>query len=178
MIIGKKIVRCREIDSTSDEARRLIGRGEGEGLVVTAERQTRGRGKPGREWVSPAGNLYFSAVLKPYKNPRDLAPITLFSALAARALIVRLAQLPVIVKWPNDLLVHNKKIGGILTERLASGHLIVGIGLNVNAARRALPGAFATSMAIEAGRKFSLPRCVALLCTLLDEEYRGFLGKT
>ena len=148
---------------------------------MTAGRQTRGRGKLGRQWLSPAGNLYFSAVLKPYKNPRDLAPITLFSALAARALIVRLTKLPVVVKWPNDLLVHNKKIGGILTERLASGQVIVGIGLNVNAGRRAFPGALkqnATSLALETGRKFSLPRCVALLCALLDEEYRDFLGKT
>ncbi|MBN3032606.1 MAG: biotin--[acetyl-CoA-carboxylase] ligase [Candidatus Saganbacteria bacterium] len=179
-IIGKKIVRCRTIDSTSDEARRLIKKGGGEGLVVVAGRQTRGRGKPGSAWFSPPGNLYFSAVVKPYKDPRDLAPLTLLSALAARALIVRLAKLPVVIKWPNDLRVRGKKVGGILTERLPSGHIIIGIGLNVNAPRRAFPAplrASATSLAIEAKRKFNLARCAALLSGLLDREYREFLEK-
>ncbi|MBI5078998.1 biotin--[acetyl-CoA-carboxylase] ligase, partial [Candidatus Saganbacteria bacterium] len=60
MIIGQKIICCEEIDSTNEEARRLIKRGEGEGLVVTADKQTRGRGKPGSSWFSPEGNLYLS----------------------------------------------------------------------------------------------------------------------
>ncbi|HVN67193.1 MAG TPA: biotin--[acetyl-CoA-carboxylase] ligase, partial [Candidatus Sulfotelmatobacter sp.] len=126
MIVGKKILHYSTLDSTNAEARRLIKKGEGEGLVVVAGAQAAGRGKPGRRWHSPLGNVYFSAVLKPYKNPRELAPITLLGALAARAALKKTANLPVVIKWPNDLLVHGRKVGGILTERLTAGQLIVG----------------------------------------------------
>ncbi len=178
MIIGKKIIHLKETGSTSDEARRLIGAGEGEGLVVVADRQTRGKGKPGSVWFSPAGNLYLSAVIKPYKNPRNLAPVTLFSALAVRAAILKLTGLPAVVKWPNDLRLHGKKVAGILTERLTSGHLIIGIGLNVNMTARALPPELkmtATSLKLETRRNYPLKKCVDVLLASLDEEYRYFL---
>ncbi len=180
MIIGKKIIHLKEIDSTNDEARRLIGAGEGEGLVVTAGRQTRGKGKPGSAWFSPAGNLYLSAVIKPYKNPRDLSPVTLFSALAVRTAILKLTGLPAVIKWPNDLRLRGKKVCGILTERLASGQIIIGIGLDVNLTRRSLPAdlkATATSLRLETGKKYSLKKCTALLLAALNDEYRAFLGE-
>ena len=178
MIIGKKLVHLQAIDSTNDEARRLIKQGEGEGLAVLADRQTSGKGKPGSAWFSPDGNLYLSVVIKPYKNSGELSADTLFSALAVRALIVKLTKLPAVVKWPNDLLIHGKKAAGILTERLASGHVIIGIGLNVNSTRRAWPAELrrtATSLRIETGKKYSLQACVVLLISLLDGEYRAFL---
>ncbi len=180
MIIGKKIVRLDSIDSTSDEARRRIKNSEGEGLAVIAKRQSRGRGKPGSAWFSPPGNLYLSVVIKPYKNPKDLVPITLLGALAARAMIVSLTKLPVVIKWPNDLRVHGKKIGGVLTERLASGHVIIGLGLNINSERRAFPAelkASATSLKIESGKKFALNKCAASLLRELDCEYLAYLSK-
>jgi BirA family biotin operon repressor/biotin-[acetyl-CoA-carboxylase] ligase len=179
-IIGKKLVHLQEIDSTNDEARRLIKQGEGEGLAVLADRQTRGKGKPGSAWFSPAGNLYLSVVIKPYKNSGELASVTLFSALAVRALIVKLTKQPAVVKWPNDLLVHGKKTAGILTERLASGHVIIGIGLNLNSTRRVLPAELqrtATSLRLETGKQYPLRACAEQLLILLDEEYRAFLKR-
>ena len=180
MIIGKKLVHLRETDSTSDEARRLIKAGAGEGLAVLADRQTGGKGKPGSRWFSPPGNLYLSVVIKPHKNAGQLGAVTFFSALAVRSLIVKLAKLPAVIKWPNDLLVRGKKTAGILTERLASGHLIIGIGLNLNSDRRAFPSELkrtATSLKIETGKKYSIERCAALLLSLLDAEYRAFLER-
>jgi len=149
-------------------------------LVVVASRQTRGRGKPGSGWFSPKGNLYLSAVVKPFKNQKDLAPITLLGALAARSMIVSLAKLPVIIKWPNDLRVRGKKIGGVLTERLASGHLIIGIGININCAARSFPKklkAASTSLMIEARRAFDLKKIVESLLKELDGEYLAYLSK-
>lgn len=178
MIIGKKLVQLKATDSTNDEARRLIKKGEGEGLVVMAARQTRGKGKPGSAWFSPPGNLYLSVVIKPYKNFKQLSAVTLFSALAVRATIVKLTKLPAVIKWPNDLRIHGKKTAGILTERLASGHLIIGIGLNVNSTRRSWPADLqhtATSLRIETGKKYSLRACASRLMACLEEEYRDFL---
>lgn len=177
-IIGKKTIHYRTLDSTSDEARRLIKTGEGEGLVVIADRQTRGKGKPGSAWFSPPGNLYLSAVIKPYKNYRQLSAVTLFSALAVRSAVVKLAKLPAVIKWPNDLRLRGKKTAGILTERLTSGHIIIGIGLNVNTTRRSFPAELrptATSLRIETSRQYSLKTCASVLLSSLDEEYRVFL---
>lgn len=180
MIIGKKLLRLGTIDSTSDAARREIEHGAGEGLVVVAESQTKGRGKPGSGWFSPPGNVYFSAVVKPYRNARDLAPLTLLAALAVRKTIFRLTKLSAVIKWPNDLRLRGKKVAGILTERLPAGQVIIGIGLNVNVARRTFPAKLresSTSLRVETGKKFSLARCVKLLTEELDKEYLAYLNK-
>ncbi len=176
MIIGKKILHYRTIDSTNTEARRLIKKGEGEGLVVTAGRQTKGRGKPGAKWFSPEGNLYLSAVAKPYKNPKDLSSITLLGALAARAAMIRLSKLPVAIKWPNDLRIRGKKVGGVLTERLPSGHLIIGIGLNLNSVPAEVQRT-ATALRILTGKSFDPKKFSAALIKELDREYLAYLSK-
>ena len=171
-------MRLAETGSTNDEARRLIKAGEGEGLAVIAGRQTRGKGKPGSRWFSPAGNLYLSAVIKPYRNPRDLSAVTLFSALAVRTAIFKLTRLPAVIKWPNDLRLRGKKVAGILTERLAAGHIIIGIGLNVNVTARTLPSelkASAASLRMATGKEYDLNKCAKVLLAALDDEYRAFL---
>lgn len=174
MIIGKKVIHCKTVDSTNEEARRLIKQGEGEGLVVLAERQTRGRGKPGSRWISPAGNFYFSAVVKPHRNPKDLSPLTVFAALSARSAIIKTTKLPVVVKWPNDLLICGKKVGGILTEKLTSGHVIIGIGINV----RVLPaGLNATALNKETGKKIPLGKLTGILISELDKAYLEYFKK-
>ncbi|MFA6170430.1 MAG: biotin--[acetyl-CoA-carboxylase] ligase [Candidatus Margulisiibacteriota bacterium] len=177
MVIGRELFHYPELDSTNEEARRLIKKGKSEGVVVIADRQTKGRGKPGSGWFSPSGNLYFSAILKPYRSPSDLAPLTLFSALAARAAILDLIDLPVVIKWPNDLLVHGLKVAGILVEGVGDGHLIVGIGINVKTS--AWPpelGGKATSLLMATGKEVSLECLTALLIARLNENYRTFLN--
>ncbi|MBU1026688.1 MAG: biotin--[acetyl-CoA-carboxylase] ligase [Candidatus Margulisbacteria bacterium] len=180
-IIGKKIIRYQEIASTNDKARQLIKQGEGEGLVVVALAQSKGRGKPGSAWVSPAGKgLYLSAVVRPYKNPKDLAPITLLGANAAIAAINKAGGLVGLIKEPNDVLVNGKKICGVLVERVASGEVIIGIGVNVNNEPADFPLELqnkATSMKIEAGKSFDLDNFSQIVIQQLDKAYLAYLSK-
>src|SRR3989339_1403747 len=120
MVIGNKILRFNNLDSTSDEARRLIDGGKAvEGLVIIADQQTKGRGKPGSNWFSaPCLGLYLSVVLKPYKNPNDLSPLTLLVAQVVVRAIKEYTGLSATIKLPNDVLLNGKKVCGILLERL------------------------------------------------------------
>ncbi len=147
--------------------------------MVIAEEQTAGRGKPGSSWFSPSGSgIYLSAILEPRRNPAELAPITLVGARAIVKLISQAAGLKATIKAPNDVLVGGKKICGILTERLASGKLIIGLGLNVNNEASSFPRELkdkATSLIAETGRNFSLTELAADLLQLLDREYLAYL---
>jgi len=180
MIIGRKIIKYQEIDSTNDEAKRLIAGGEGEGCVVVADSQTKGRGKPGFGWFSPAGvGVYLSAIVAPFKNPKDLASITLIGAQAVVSTIKKISGLQAQIKKPNDVLINGKKICGILVERLASGEIIIGIGVNVNNKAKAFTGELkktASSLSIEANQDFKLQQFIDFLIAGLDQEYLAYLG--
>lgn len=119
--------------STNDDAKAAAERGEAEGLVIWALKQTAGRGRQDRVWESPEGNLYCSVLLRPDASPNDLG---LYSFITANAMYDTVRQcLPVAditLKWPNDVLVEGKKIGGILLEVVGNA-LIIGMGLNVMA---------------------------------------------
>jgi BirA family biotin operon repressor/biotin-[acetyl-CoA-carboxylase] ligase len=180
-IIGKRIFRNSEIDSTNDEARRLIKKGWGEGTVVMADSQSKGRGKPGSGWFSPpaVGN-YLSVILKPFINPSDLGSITLLGARAVVKAIEKQTQLKAEIKPPNDVLLNKKKISGILVERDASGNLIIGIGVNINNLAGSFPAELAdsaTSLKIETGKNFDLSEFNDLLMAELDREYLAYLSK-
>ncbi|HVI52266.1 MAG TPA: biotin--[acetyl-CoA-carboxylase] ligase [Candidatus Sulfotelmatobacter sp.] len=119
------------IDSTNDEVRRRADSGEGPNLVAWAKEQTAGRGRRGRPWVSPRGNLHCSILLQP--RPRaDEAPQLAFVAAVAlqQSLSSLLPQSPFRCKWPNDLLCNGKKVAGMLLES-ASPYVILGVGVNV-----------------------------------------------
>jgi BirA family biotin operon repressor/biotin-[acetyl-CoA-carboxylase] ligase len=117
--------------STNDDVRRAAEAGEAEGLVIAATEQTAGRGRLGRIWESPPGNLYCSVLLRPANMP---ASAGFYSFVASLALFdVMEGQLPfadILLKWPNDVLVNGKKIGGILLET-AGNALIIGVGVNI-----------------------------------------------
>ena len=180
-IIGKKIIEFKEIDSTNDEARRLIDKGLGEGVVVVADSQTKGRGKPGSGWFSPSQlGIYLSVIVKPYKNPKELASITVIGAQAVINVINMFSSLKADIKLPNDVILNGKKISGILVERVASGHLIIGVGVNINN----LPGSFseelnksATSLKIESGKEYDLGVVRDALISELDKQYLAYLNK-
>ncbi len=180
MIIGKKMIHYREIDSTSAEARRLIGKGLGEGTVIIADSQTAGRGKPGSAWFSPPGvGLYLSAILKPFKNPHDLSSITLLGARAVENTIRKISDLSPEIKLPNDVILKNRKVCGILVERTFSGYLIVGIGVNVNNPALSFPDELkdiATSLKIESNKNYDLPEVIGILISELDREYLAYLA--
>ena len=171
------------IDSTNDLAKELGGKGAPEGTLVVAEAQRAGRGRLGRQWESPpAVGLYVSLVLRPRLPPTDLPQITLTTAVAGVKALQRAAGLTPGIKWPNDLLLDGKKVGGVLTEMETESdrirYLVVGWGLNVNNA--GLPPeltAIATSLFLAAGRTFSR---VAILQAWLEEFeglYERFLAR-
>ncbi len=129
------------LDSTNLAARRLALDGAAHGTVVTATRQSAGRGRHGRNWVSPAGNLYASFVLRPDVAARRAHEIGFIAALAVADTID--AMVPngarAALKWPNDILLGGPKISGMLAEWLDDGSVVLGIGLNVASAPEGLP---------------------------------------
>lgn len=135
--LGRNLRIENELNSTNALGLELLGRGVAHGAVIAAESQTAGRGRAGRRWDSPPRrNLLFSAIVIPQY---DCAPYQLFSFAAALAVCAAVrSQTPVTpaVKWPNDIVVSGRKLGGILTEigRAADGKtgLVMGVGLNVN----------------------------------------------
>lgn len=135
-----KIFHYPVIDSTNDEAKRLAAQGEGFPFVVTADRQTKGRGREGRVWYSESdGGLYYSLCLKPegfvWSEVQNYVQET---GKALIRVIKELAGVDVDMEWPNDLILKDKKLGGILLETHSMGneadprYLIAGIGLNLN----------------------------------------------
>lgn len=166
------------LGSTSAELQRLAEEGAPEGTVVLADTQSGGRGRRGRVWHSPPGRgIYFSVLLRPRQlGPAGAVPVTLVAAVAAARELRQTAGVPVAVKWPNDLLVGPKKLGGILTEAKIKGdrlqHLVLGIGLNVNHLGSDFPAdlrARATSLRLESNRVFERP---ALFLALLERVLR------
>lgn len=126
-----------ELDSTNEEAKRLARAGGSHGAVIWAKRQTSGKGRMGRSWVSPEGNLFVSILLQPGKDVKQFAQISFVAAVAAAESLIPL--LPpgrkLRLKWPNDILLDDKKLGGILLESFQTetgqSWVVVGIGLNV-----------------------------------------------
>ena len=160
MIVGRDIQVFKETTSTNDVIEKLARDGVREGVVVFAESQTRGRGRLGRKWVSPAHKgLWFSILLRPNLRPQETTQLTVVSATALRRAIIAQTGLQPEIKWPNDILIGGKKVAGILTELSAEldrvKHIILGIGVDVNVDAGELPPEvrkIATSLKIEAGR--------------------------
>lgn len=146
------------------------------GVVILTDRQTAGRGRRGRTWHSPPqGNIYISVVVVPRPGAAGIGPwlswTPLCAALAAADCLTSHAGRTVSVKWPNDLLIDDKKIGGILCEQTTTSNrtmaVVIGIGLNINAALESFPDELrpnATTLAAEIGRRFDR---VAILADLL-----------
>jgi BirA family transcriptional regulator, biotin operon repressor / biotin---[acetyl-CoA-carboxylase] ligase len=127
-----------ETTSTNDVALELAAQGAPEGTLVVAENQTQGRGRNRRVWNSPPGeNLLFSLILRPPWPADHASLITLLAAVAVARAVRIDAQTPALIKWPNDVYIHNAKVAGVLTEMKTQGErvqsMVCGIGLNVNA---------------------------------------------
>lgn len=126
-----------EIDSTNEEARRMAALGETGPVWITAARQTAGRGRRGRAWVAPPGNLSATLLLAPGKPAAEIAQLSFVAALAVADMIASCGPVPKL-KWPNDVLVDGQKISGILLESASQGGadpawLAIGIGVNLKA---------------------------------------------
>lgn len=134
---GFRLVAFEAIGSTNDEAKRFASAGAGEGLIVSAGEQLAGRGRLGRNWASPPGNLYASFILRPAVPVRRAAEIAFVAAVAAHEMARGIAPPhEARCKWPNDLLVDGRKIAGILAEAAArpngeTDFVVLGCGINV-----------------------------------------------
>lgn len=177
--LGRQLEAHDAIPSTNDEALRLARGGAPHGTLVLADRQTAGRGRRGRSWVSPAGvNLYLSIILRPPLPPQRAPELVPVVAVAA-AETLRAHGVDAGIKWPNDLEIDGRKVAGILTELSANADrihfVVVGIGINVNLHGDDLPEELrpiATSMALELGRQLSRPALAADFLGRLE----GWLG--
>ena len=151
---GYRLVAYDSIDSTNAEVARLARDGAPDGTVVRAKRQTAGRGRHGRRWDSPEGNLYCSLLLRPHVLPAEAAQITFVAALALGEALdgaLPAGRLQLAFKWPNDVLLDGRKVAGILLESSGSRKgridwLVVGCGLNVGHFPKHVSGYPATSL--------------------------------
>jgi BirA family biotin operon repressor/biotin-[acetyl-CoA-carboxylase] ligase len=136
-VLGWSVRVLDSVDSTNAEAARLIGSGHGMPALVLAERQTAGRGRRGRTWVSPfAENLYYSLVLRIDGGLQQLEGLSLVVGLSVMRALHDAGVSRAGLKWPNDVLVDGRKIAGILLELMGDPadvcHLVIGVGINVN----------------------------------------------
>ena len=134
--IGHDIHYFSEVDSTNDVAKYLAEEGASEGTMVVAEIQNRGRGRRGKTWISPPGGVWMSIILRPDIPPSQAPQLTLVTGVAVAKTLKEELSLDVGIKWPNDILIGNKKVCGILTEVNATmdkvNYLVVGIGIDMN----------------------------------------------
>ncbi len=177
-IIGRKILRYGQVQSTNDLARDAAENGEREGLVISAQEQLAGRGRMGRQWIVPRGtSLQFSILLRPPLAPQHATRLMPMAGLAIANTLERELNLQPTLKWPNDVLLNGKKVAGILTESSMQGdtlaYVILGIGLNVNYTMRAYPelAPFATTLQDVLGHPFELARLEDALLHELDALY-------
>jgi BirA family transcriptional regulator, biotin operon repressor / biotin---[acetyl-CoA-carboxylase] ligase len=147
------------VPSTGSTNADLLAAGGPEGQVLVAEEQTAGRGRMGRSWVSqPGAALTFSVLLRPDSVPPERRGwLTLLAGVAVAQSVRAVSDLPATLKWPNDVLLHDGKLAGILAEQAADGAVVIGMGINVATTADALPtgpgGLRGTSIAIEADRE-------------------------
>ncbi len=181
--MGKRIHYFRAIDSTNSKAYELALKGAKEGEIVVAESQKRGRGRLGRKWFSPPYlNLYLSVILRPKIPPHQASLITLMAAVATAEGIEKYSGLKPLIKWPNDILLGNRKLAGLLNEIRSEGDriefIILGIGINLNMGEGQFPEEIrplATSLKIEKGEPISRKAFLQTLLKELEEWYEIFL---
>ncbi len=220
--VGKQIHFFVRIDSTNIAARKLAELGANEGTVVIADSQSKGKGRMGRSWQSPPGNLYTSIILRPQISSSSAPQVTLMAAVAtAKAIAKTIGANPVRssprkrftpmdigarvlrgssqrqirqrwiangvnvgIKWPNDILIHGKKVAGILTEMDCEGStlnfIILGIGVNINAPLKLFPRELLssiTSLREEAGGNISLTQFTRCLYQEIERYYNLWMAK-
>jgi BirA family biotin operon repressor/biotin-[acetyl-CoA-carboxylase] ligase len=179
--LGHTVHRLGVVVSTQGEAARLAADGAAEGAVVTATHQSAGRGRLGREWLdAPRESLLMSIVLRPPMPPAQAPQLSLVAAVAVVDAL-ETAGVTATIRWPNDVMVGERKICGILPEAMTTRegtleHVILGIGLNVN--QRDFPApirTLATSVRIETGRARALDEMLEAVLAALDVWYSRFL---
>ena len=173
--LGKNVAVFQSLDSTNRMALEGGQKKASHGQVFFAEKQTQGRGRRGRHWVSPEGRgLYFSLILKPDLELQEISKITLTAAVAVAKTLRKMTRVPAMIRWPNDILVGSRKLCGILTEVSAEqdqiSYAVLGIGVNVNGSLRSLPDV-ATTLEHETQRRWDRNLLTAELFLELERCY-------
>ncbi len=177
--VGQEIHHFKRVTSTNDVAKELALEGAKEGTIVISETQSRGRGRLGRKWFSPEGGIWFSLILRPRMSPKDATKITFATSLAVAKTIIKMFGLKAKIKWPNDVLVNNKKVCGVLTELSSKSgdavdFIVIGIGINANINMESYPKRLKASVtSLWEQVKKEIPREVFLKA--LFEEFEYFL---
>ena len=167
------------LGSTNEHAMRYVSDGYPEGTLILAYRQTHGRGRQGKTWDSPKNNLYFSIILRPNLCLRRCSQLSFIAALSVRKSIKSLinSKYNILLKWPNDILVDQKKISGILLETSSVNQLnlveslVLGIGVNVN--NKSNLFANSTSISLYRG-KTNIYEVLNLICNYFYEIYKDW----
>ncbi len=180
---GQTILRFNSIDSTMREANARAEAGASEGTVILAGEQTAGRGRLGRSWISaPDVGLYFSLILRPRVPSAQSVVLTLAMGLGVARGIGEACGRICDIRWPNDVLLNNKKCSGILVEMSGAGnqvdHVIVGVGVNVNQASMSPElSSIATSLRIETGCEYPLETILGAVLKHSERYYGMFLER-
>jgi BirA family biotin operon repressor/biotin-[acetyl-CoA-carboxylase] ligase len=173
--VGRRILYFPAIPSTMNEAKKAARAGAAEGTIIIAEEQTVGRGRLGRGWLSPRGNIALSLIIRP--TLEQLPRLNMVASLAIVHCIENVTGLKAEIKWPNDILIGGKKVCGILVESALRGGsvdwAIIGIGINIDLAASLLSEFGATSLCYELGHEVSR---LELLKCLLGELERFYLA--
>ena len=176
--VGIRIDLHTVVDSTNSTAFEAEADGAPDGTVIVADAQRVGRGRLGRRWNSPARkNLYLSILLTRGLTRTIVMALPFLAAIAVREAILETTGCSVVIKWPNDLIVNRRKVGGVLVETRMTGSTpvvaVIGIGINVNWSRRVMPAPLrlmATSLQSETGRRVSRPRLLVALLNRIDQR--------
>ncbi len=174
---GSRVHHFYSTGSTMNEAARLAVKGAPEGTLVVAEEQTAGRGRFGRQWISErTAGLYGTLILRPSMAPAAAPVLTLMAGVAVAEAIQEATALATDLRWPNDVMIGEKKCAGILVEMTAEPvritHVLIGIGINVN--QQQIPeelASEATSLLLEAGHGFSRLEILVLVLKRLEHFY-------
>lgn len=178
---GQEIHYYGEVDSTNNVAKKLAEKGAKEGSMVIAETQSRGRGRRGKKWLSPEGGIWITTILRPHISPADAPKLTLMTGVAVAKTLINEYGLDVGIKWPNDILLGEKKVCGILTEANAKfnmvDYVVVGIGIDANMDTDIFPSELhyrATSLREELGEEIDRVKLVQSLSKVFEETYEQF----
>ncbi len=174
----------KDIHSTNSLAEIELAKGRPTPFFILADQQTAGRGRRGRTWHSPAGrNFYLSIALRPSMPPARMQTITLWLGLQLCLFLRDRFSLPVMIKWPNDLMLHDHKFAGMLTEARVDADqtrdLVFGLGMNVNGSKEDFPGelqSLATSLSMNTGSSISVTRLAHAVVGVLAGAIETYLA--
>lgn len=181
--IGKNFLHLDTIDSTNNEAKKLAIDGNPEGTLVISEEQTMGRGRLGRNWISPKNKgIWMSLILRPEINPIQVSKITQVAAAAVCKALIDMG-IKTLIKWPNDIVLNDKKVCGILTEMSGElnrvNYVVVGIGINANIDKDEFPEdlkPIASSLKIEVGNYIKRKELVCKILNNFEELYEELIN--